>query len=84
MVSVRAFGYITDITGWAFKEVSLQGESKLGEILEKAMGEGAWERVASLVGRGLAKVLLNGAEADLSAAVRQEDEVAIIPLPSGG
>jgi len=81
---LRAFGYVTDIVGWTVKEVELERALSIAEVLERAMPINALESIKKLQAVGMVKILLNGSEALLSDYARNSDEVAIIPIPSGG
>ena len=84
MVVVKVFGYIADITGWDKKNVELKSPTKLLELLEKMLEQKKLMMITELIERRQAKIMINGMEASLSSVVYQEDEVALIPLPSGG
>lgn len=84
MVAVKVFGYITDIVGWDEKNVDIEGEAELRELLESIVEQEKLVKIIELIGKQQAKILVNGVEASLSTIMQQGDEVAIIPLPSGG
>jgi len=84
LVVVKVFGYIADITGWDKKNVELKSPTKLLELLEKMLEQKKLMMITELIERRQAKIMINGMEASLSSVVYQEDEVALIPLPSGG
>jgi molybdopterin converting factor small subunit len=84
LVVVKVFGYIADIVGWDEKSVDVKGEAELRELLESIVEQEKLVRIIELIGKGQAKILVNGVEASLSTIMQQGDEVAIIPLPSGG
>jgi molybdopterin converting factor small subunit len=84
LVAVKVFGYITDIVGWDEKNVDIEGEAELRELLESIVEQEKLVKIIELIGKQQAKILVNGVEASLSTIMQQGDEVAIIPLPSGG
>lgn len=84
MVAVKVFGYITDIVGWDEKNIDVEGEAELRELLESIVEQEKLVKIIELIGKQQAKILVNGVEASLSTIMQQGDEVAIIPLPSGG
>jgi molybdopterin converting factor small subunit len=81
---VKVFGYIADIVGWDEKSVDVKGDAELRELLESIVEQERLMKIIELIGTGQAKILVNGVEASLSTIMHQEDEVAIIPIPSGG
>jgi len=84
LVAVKVFGYITDIVGWDEKNIDVEGEAELRELLESIVEQEKLVKIIELIGKQQAKILVNGVEASLSTIMQQGDEVAIIPLPSGG
>lgn len=84
LVVVKAFGYIADIIGWDKKNVELESPTMLLELLEKILEQKKLTIITELIERRQAKIMINGMEASLISMVHQEDEIALIPLPSGG
>ena len=84
MVAVKVFGYITDIVGWDEKNIDVEGEAELRELLESIVEQEKLVKIIELIVKQQAKMLVKGVETSLSTIMQQGDEVAIIPLPSGG
>lgn len=84
MVMVKVFGYLIDIVGWTNKSIDVKNSIKLYDLLEAILRDNDLRRILQLVNDGQVKILSNGVEIKLNDWVFPSDEIAIIPLPSGG
>lgn len=86
MVRLKAFGYLVDILGWQEKTVAKPtSDATVAVALQLVVGEGgSYEWLLEQILKGTVMVFVNGAAAGLDKTLDNDDEVALIPLPSGG
>ncbi|MBE9390855.1 MoaD/ThiS family protein [Fervidicoccus fontis] len=78
-IRIRTFGLVKDLTGWDEKEEEVEDDLSVGELMRRI----EFYYMKGARSEGLI-VLVNGKRAPENQALKEGDEVAIIPPPSGG
>jgi len=82
-VKVRALSLYKDVLGGNESlEVSLPPGSKLGDLLDHLQQK--YPKLKKYRGTPLLNILVNGTPLEEQASLSEGDEVALMPLPSGG
>ena len=72
MAEIRFFGYLSDLVGVRFKELTLERPTTLRELLPPTFPE------TNII------ILINGKPGSLNAEITDKDSVVFMPVLSGG